>query len=236
MSQVKSLYMEQTDTVRHKAVIMRTGMGEVNKKKYRWMQLNETIFHPKGGGQPSDEGTIAGIQVAYVHKIIQDKNRLDHYEILHCFEENQAFPFQEGDQVALCIDGEKRKLHSKLHTAGHLVAEAVKKNYPDLEGYQGNHYPNESFVRFKMLAPSVAYSKEEIKKKVEAEILLWIQEDLPVHVQMSPSGLRLVKMTQDWTPCGGTHLNSLRDLGPVEITDVTFNQKEGTATVKYRMT
>lgn len=232
MYQVKPIYMDQGDAVRYHALIVKTGMGEVNKKRYHWIQLNETIFHPKGGGQPSDEGTIDGIKVAYVHKQILDKNRLDQYEILHCFDEDPHF--KEGDQVELCIDVEKRKLHSRLHTAGHLVSEAVKKNYPGLEGYQGNHYPNESFVRFKMLAPSF-YEKDEIKKKAEAEILVWVQEDLPVHVQSLESGLRLVKITQDWTPCGGTHLNRLRDLGPVEIGDVTFNQKEGTATVKYRV-
>lgn len=235
MTQVKPIYMDQGETVKHRATIVLTGMGELNKKRYRWVQLNETIFHPKGGGQPSDEGTIDGIKVAYVHKNILDKNRLDHYEILHCFEEDQALPFKEGDQVVLCIDAEKRKLHSRLHTAGHLVSEAVKKNYPGLEGYQGNHYPNESFVRFKILDSSVSYEKEEIKKRVASEILLWVQEDLPVHVHMSPSGLRLVKITQDWTPCGGTHLNRLSDLGPVEVSDVTFNQKERTATVKYRL-
>src|ERR1700738_417584 len=138
-NQVRPLYMEQGDLLRHKAVIKKIGFSEVNKKKYHWVQLNETIFHPKGGGQPSDEGTIDGIKVIYVHKEILDKTRLDQFEIIHCFDENQELNFRDGQEVELIVDAATRKLHARLHTAGHLVAEAVNKNFPDLKGYQGNH-------------------------------------------------------------------------------------------------
>jgi Ser-tRNA(Ala) deacylase AlaX len=67
--QVNPLYMEQSSLLRHRAIVTKVGTSEINKKKHQWIQLNETIFHPKGGGQPCDEGTINDIKVAYVHKV-----------------------------------------------------------------------------------------------------------------------------------------------------------------------
>lgn len=230
---VKALYMEQANLLKHKAIIARVGFGEVNKKKYHWIQLDETIFHPKGGGQPADDGTINGIPVAYVHKEVFDINRLDQFEIFHCFDESQECNFNVGGEADLFADPSKRLLHSRLHTAGHLVSEAVSKNFPELEGFQGNHYPNDSYVRFKMLAPSIDYDKDEIKLKAELELRSWIEQDLPVSQTFLPSGIRVVKITKDWAPCGGTHLNSLKGIGQVEIADISINKKESKITVKY---
>lgn len=233
--QVNPLYMKQGKLTEYKSTVTKVGMSEVNKKKYQWIQLNETIFHPKGGGQPSDEGTINGINVIYVHKEIFDKSRLDQFEILHCFDEDQPLNFKEGDEVELKVDPSKRKLHSRLHTAGHIVAEAVRKNFPELEGYQGNHYPKDSYVKFRMLEPTKIYEKEEIKNKTLFEIQSWVEKDLPISDRVLETGIRSIKITQDWAACGGTHLTSLGDVGSVEISDVSINKKDGTVTVKYRL-
>lgn len=62
-AQVRALYMENQSLFRHRAIVTKVGAGTLNKKAYKWVELNETIFHPKGGGQLSDEGTINGIKV-----------------------------------------------------------------------------------------------------------------------------------------------------------------------------
>lgn len=233
--QVKPIYMSQCELLKHKAIITQVGMSEVNKKKYHWIQLNETIFHPKGGGQPADEGTINGVKVVYVHKNILDKSKLDQFEILHCFDENLELNFKVGDEVELEVDPITREYHSRLHTGGHLVAEAVRKNFPDLEGYQGNHYPNECYVKFRMLDPTKSYEKEEIKQKASAEIESWIEKDLAVSNLILETGIRSIKITQDWAACGGTHVQNLKGIRSVEISDVSINQKDGTVTVKYKL-
>lgn len=232
---VNPLYMNQASPLIHKALITKVGISEVNKQTYRWVQLNETIFHPKGGGQLPDEGTINGMSVVFVHKEVYDTNRLDQFEILHCFDQNQELSFKEGDEVELIVDPIKRKLHTRLHTAGHLIAEAVEKNYPELKAYQGNHYPDSSYVRFRLSEPNMNFDKEEIRQKAEVEFHSWIEADLPVFVQILPTGLRSIKITKDWTPCGGTHLETLKDIGSIEIPDVSLNKKEGTVTVKYKL-
>lgn len=231
--QVNPLYMKQGGLLEYKAIITKVGMSEINKQKYQWIQLNETIFHPKGGGQPSDEGTINGVKVAYVHKETFDKSRLNSFEILHCFAEDQELNFKEGDEVELKVDPLTRKLHARLHTAGHIVAESVRKHFPELEGYQGNHYPNNSYVKFRMSDPAKSFDKEEIKQKAAAEIRSWVEKDLPISALVPETGIRSIKITQDWAPCGGTHVESLKEIGKVEISDVSINKKEGTVTVKY---
>ena len=59
--QVIPLYMKLGSDLEHEALVTKVGSSEINKMKYHWIQLNETIFHPKGGGQLADEGTINGI-------------------------------------------------------------------------------------------------------------------------------------------------------------------------------
>ncbi|HEV8052843.1 MAG TPA: hypothetical protein VGP47_10145 [Parachlamydiaceae bacterium] len=232
LKQVRALYMEDSRD-KHIAVITKIGVGEINKKNYNWIELEETIFHPKGGGQPSDEGMIDGIKVAYVHKEIFDKNRLDKFEIYHCFEADQSFNFKVGDEVELLIDTSIRLLHSRLHTAGHVLAEAVNKCFPELEGYQGNHYPNNSYVKFKMHDLMPVESKEGIKQKAEAEFNSWIDQNLEVADLLEPSGIRMVKIFKNWSPCGGTHIKSLKEIGRMEISDISINKKENTVTIKY---
>lgn len=232
--QVRALYMEDARN-QHKAVITKVGKHEINKKLYRWIQLSETIFHPKGGGQPADEGIINGVKVAYVHKDFVDKARLDQFEILHCFEQDQPFNFKVGDEVELLIDAATRQLHSRLHTAGHVLAEAVNKSFPELEGYQGNHYPNNSYVKFKIRSPLQTEDKATIKQKAEAEFNNWIDQGIQVYDKLDLSGLRSVKVFQTWSPCGGTHVKSLKEIGHMEIADFSINKKEGTVTIKYSL-
>lgn len=228
--QVRAIYMEDMrDT--HLAVISRVGSGVFNKKTYNWVQLDETIFHPKGGGQPSDEGMIGGIKVAFVHKNFYDKNHLDKFEIFHCFEMDQPFNFNVGDEVELKVNAPIRLLHSRLHTAGHVLAEAVNMHFPELEGYQGNHYPNNCYVKFKM--PADMMVEDSIKQRVEAEINSWIDQNLEVDVVLEPSGVRKVKVYKNWSPCGGTHVKSLKEVIRMEITEISKNKKEGVVTIKY---
>ncbi len=226
----KALYMEHSHLYRHSANIVKIGEGEINKKRTKWVILDETIFHPKGGGQPSDEGTINGINVVHVHKESLDKDRIDLFEILHCFEEGQ---FKEGDQVELVVDGVKRNFFSRIHTAGHLIAETTKELFPDLEAFHGNHDPQNGYVRFKMLSDA-AHDKEHIKMKLQGALTLKLQEDIPVCITKLANGTRAIQIRQVM-PCGGTHVDHVREIGPVEIGDISINSKEKTVTIKYRL-
>jgi Ser-tRNA(Ala) deacylase AlaX len=87
---VKTLYQDYPDLEVHPAHVTLVGQSEYRGKNYHWIQLDETIFHPHGGGQLSDKGTIDGIPVPYVHKEKMSSDWND-FEVRHCFDESQVF-------------------------------------------------------------------------------------------------------------------------------------------------
>ena len=72
------------------------------------IELDRTLFHPQGGGQPSDSGWIDEQVVMTV------ATRGD--SVLHIVE--QPLPLGE---VKIRIDASARQLHARLHSAGHLL-------------------------------------------------------------------------------------------------------------------
>ena len=137
--------------------------------------------------------------------------------------------------MELIVDAAIRRLHVRLHTAGHALAEAVNLCFPELEAYQGNHYPNNSFVKFKIHAPMQTENKDEIIQKAVAKFRSWIDQDLKVAVKFESSGLRSVQVFQNWSPCGGTHVKNLKEIGQMRISGLSINRKESTVTIKYAL-
>ena len=144
-------------------------------------------------------------------------------------------PFKEGDEVALFIDAVQRAISSRMHTAGHVIADTVKMIFPELEAYHGNHDPKDGYVKFKMRAPEIIYEKQDIIDKVQPAIAIQIAQDLPVSIVTLASSMRAIQIGEGVPmTCGGTHVKSLREIGPVEIHDISINKKESILTVKYR--
>lgn len=224
---MKPLYLDQPAVTSCTARVTHVGTFE----NYNYIQLDQTIFHPKGGGQPSDAGTIQGISVTHVHKLTPDKSRLDLFEVWHCF--SQEIPFKEGDLVELKIDPVKRKLYSRMHTAGHVLATVTQKHDPNLEGFHGNHDPQNGFVKFKILQER-NYDKN-LLQVLQPKINQYLSENLPITSEIQPSGLRVMLMGDTTMACGGTHVDELREIGTLEIYDLSHNKKESTLTIKYRL-
>lgn len=229
---VNPIYMQKQELFHMKAIVTETGTSEFNKKRYNWLQTDETIFHPKGGGQLSDAGTINGLPVDYVHKETPDKNRIDQFEILHCFSEDSPFNFKEGDEVELIIDAALRQLYSRMHSAGHLLADTIQEIFTIFVPYHGNHDPENGYVKFKVPSET-SVNKEEIIEKALPILNRKISEDLPVKITTIPTGLRAILIGKSVMPCGGTHVKCLREIGNIIIKDISHNKKENTLTIKY---
>ncbi|KAL2015072.1 hypothetical protein VTK56DRAFT_6407 [Thermocarpiscus australiensis] len=128
----------------------------------------ETIFHPQGGGQPSDRGTITAeadprglsLDVKLVRKlasgVILHVGSLVPATTAETTAEKTttdvpAPAFKEGQKVVLRVDDEVRNYHSRLHTAGHLIGLAVRQlaaAIGEVSEVKANHTPGSSFVEF----------------------------------------------------------------------------------------
>jgi Ser-tRNA(Ala) deacylase AlaX len=188
----------------------------------RTVELNETIFHPQGGGQPSDVGTIQNIPVIKVTDCGED-NGIQH-------ELASAPDFKVGDKVSLLVEQEPRLLFTRLHSAGHLLAHIAENKFPSLKNPRGHHFPGEARVVFDY---TDLPSKEEVSKSLLEALKNAIHENTPVISSWSPESGRTITMDGSTAPCGGTHVSSLGEIGKVEFRKV--EAKKGTLKLSYNV-
>ena len=97
--------------------------------------LDRTLFHPAGGGQKSDLGTIAGVPVV--------KAERREAEVFHFLGAEPRIDV--ASVVPVEVDAAARLLNSQWHTAGHLVG-SVMERVLGCKATGGQHWPGESFI------------------------------------------------------------------------------------------
>ena len=199
----------------------------VSVKDDKFIVLDKTAFYPKGGGQPWDEGFIIKdgekFKVVYVGKFAG--------EISH---EVEKPGLKEGDHVSCEIDWERRYTYMRYHTACHLVSNVLyRKANAKITGNQIEldkarmDFSMEDYSPEKLLI-FVEESNEIIKKNLPSTIetmsraavleepeLARLAVGLPKNLQE----FRIVKIGDiDKQVDGGTHVNSLNEIGKIEMT------------------
>lgn len=178
------------------------------------IELDRTLFHPQGGGQPSDSGWIDEQVVMTV------ATRGD--SVLHIVE--QPLPLGE---VKIRIDASARQLHARLHSAGHLLGLAGEQL--GWRPVKAHHWPGEGRITFAAGAGAVLPEASALLTQVSA----WQQRDLPRRIIFA-NGLRAVGFGDlPAYPCGGTHVASLAALGNIVISQLKM--KKGQMIVSYNL-
>ncbi|WP_434636608.1 alanyl-tRNA editing protein [Klebsiella sp. I138] len=178
------------------------------------IELDQTLFHPQGGGQPSDRGWIGEVAVESVVA------RGD--SVMHIV----AQPLPPGE-VVIRVDESTRQLHARLHSAGHLIGLAGERCgwHPT----KAHHWPGEGRITFSAAANAAMPEASALL----AMIAGWQAENLPRHLTYE-DGLRRVGFgLLPAYPCGGTHVASLSELGSVTITQMKM--KKGQLIVSYTL-
>ena len=177
--------------------------------------LNQTLFHPQGGGQLGDTGHIGGNKVTKAVKNGED--------IIHYSESAVAL-----GQVDIQVDAERRLLNSRLHSAGHLIGH-IGEAY-GLQAIKGHHWPSEAKVSFKPLSGSKVINAESIQQEIDK----LISADLPRYTRTNEDSMRMVGFgTLEPYACGGTHVAHLGMIGSAVITGV--KEKKGIISVSYQV-
>lgn len=215
----KKLYMTDPGLYEHKAKVTevkKDGNGNIVVK------FDETIFHPKGGGQPSDQGTVNGVPLVVANK---DGDAFD-FDVTHVFSAD-SIELKVGDEVSLKVDQATRIRNSKLHTAGHLIA-----NYANilfgLEYDKCHLYPLIAIYLVFNAPENFKLSAAQQKVDLEAACNGVIKKDLPI-MEIEPEGehLRQVKIGDlKPFPCGGTHTKTLAELCGVSISKIAKQKNQ----------
>lgn len=191
-----------------------------------YLVLDNTIFYPQGGGQPSDQGIMTiHDHLIEIHHVRLIKNEVRHYT-------KQQHPFNRGHRVYSQINKEKRLTHTRLHTAGHLLSNIMEILYPEWIAVKGHHFPGEAYVEFKAKQSinhvDLTQLNKEINQLIQANLILeskfisgnkLIQycPNLPYSIPAEKQ-IRLIRIGDNpFQPCGGTHVLHLDELKVVQL-------------------
>ena len=152
-------------------------------------------------------------------------------EVRHYLINNSA-PIHLFQAVTMKIDRERRVLHSKYHTAGHLIAVVVEKENSELKAIKGHQFPEDAYIEFCGTVGDVDNFMTQINSRVSeciasgaiirieelfSDDVTTIAQDLPYELPKNTS-LRICHTTRfPPVPCGGTHVNTLEDTASLVI-------------------
>jgi len=206
--------------------------------------LDRTVFYAAGGGQPGDSGVIelADGQTIPIATTVYGGDRAD---IVHVPGEAGALP-AGGATVRCALDWPRRYGHMRIHTALHLLSAILP--YPVTGGQIG---ADTGRLDFDIPDAGMA-DREEISERLNALIAAghpvafeWISDaelaakpdlvkTMAVKPPMGAGRIRLVRIGTevDLQPCGGTHVRSTAEIGPVAVTKI---EKKGAKNRRVRI-
>ncbi|MCX6784357.1 MAG: alanine--tRNA ligase-related protein [Candidatus Komeilibacteria bacterium] len=191
--------------------------------------LDQTIFHPQGGGQPYDQGIIESVN----GKFAVAEVRMTEEEAVNHFGQFVSGSFKSGEIVNLRVDDNRRQLNSRIHSAGHLLDLAVANLRLDWAPGKGYHFPDGPYVEY--VGSLNGVDQEKLKQDLEAECNQIVNQGkivtvkfvtkveateicriVPDYFPVNKPG-RLVMFGSFGVPCGGTHVSDLEEIGPMTV-------------------
>jgi len=198
----------------------------VSVKDGKYVVLDQTIFYPKGGGQPWDTGKVLrgeeSYNVVYVGKFSG--------EISH---EVDRPGLKEGDRVHCVLDWERRYKLMRSHTAAHLFASLLCTGTGAL--VTGNQLEQDK-IRFdfslekfdpEVLRKYLDKANELLREEVLVKWYELPREEalkIPGIIKMADAfppdipRLRIVEIVGvDRQADGGTHVRNLMEVGQIKV-------------------
>ena len=194
------------------------------------IELDRTVFYPASGGQAGDSGTFALADGRTLH-VRDTRKGQGADDVLHLLEAD-ALPgasIAPGTPVTATLDWPRRYRLMRLHTCMHLLCAVVP---APVTG--GSITAERAHLDFDIEMEKLG--KEEIESRLNALIAAghvveprWISdEELEARPQLvrtmsvkPPMGTGRVRLLEipgvDLQPCGGTHVRSTAEIGPVHV-------------------
>ena len=240
-------------------------LEEPNRGLYKQAQdddhvvvTEQTIFHPQGGGQPSDVGVMTGADGSTFDVAMVRHSAVAQGEVLHFGRfstySGPGAAFKPGDAVTQTIDSEKRLLYSRYHTAGHVLGSAVRhlleSEVAGFDELKASHFPDSAACEFQGLIdgkwkdPIQRRLDEYVAAAMPVEIDWWDEDDfrrsglerlIPDReaMGMAPDEkFRVVRIVgAEVYPCGGTHVDTTEVCGKTNVKKIS--RAKGNSRVSY---
>eukprot|EP00931_Biecheleriopsis_adriatica_P030826 TRINITY_DN18120_c0_g1_i1.p1 TRINITY_DN18120_c0_g1~~TRINITY_DN18120_c0_g1_i1.p1 ORF type:complete len:308 (-),score=88.20 TRINITY_DN18120_c0_g1_i1:243-1166(-) len=203
------------------------------------VELDQTVFHPQGGGQPSDIGWLESEGLPKLEVAFVAKDKVREGVIRHECKGDTAAWFaakSKGVKVLCKVDEAKRRMHARLHSAGHLLDVGVFALGFRWQPGKGYHFEDGPYVEYivgkegRQLDNKDAKAKEAVMQELADKMKELIAKSVPTQVGFV-DGMRTVTMDGVSCGCGGTHVESSTEIGEVVIKKM--QAKQGNMRVSY---
>jgi misacylated tRNA(Ala) deacylase len=228
MTMTRILYLEDS-------YLRETDATITSVKDDKYVTLDQTIFYPKGGGQPHDTGSMmSGVQIYNVIYVGKFSGDISH--------EVDKPGLQVGDKVHCVLDWNRRYKLMRTHTASHLFASLLCNGTGAL--VTGNQL-EEDKIRFdfnlekfdkEVVQSYVDKANELFKKDISVRTYELPREEalmIPGIIKMAAAyppdaaNLRIVEIYKvDMQADGGTHVKNLTEIGHIELLKIENKGKQ----------
>jgi misacylated tRNA(Ala) deacylase len=189
--------------------------------------LDRTVFYPRGGGQPGDQGVIRwpGGELPIIDTVRRGGTPV------HVYEGVAPLP---GTRVVAEIDWERRHLLMRTHTALHSLSAIIWRDF-DAKVTGGNMEPGTARMDFELEGMSVEFGRQ-VEDKLNEELLadhrveiLFLPRDealadpdlIRTKVNLLPAFIDPIRVVHivglDKQADGGTHVASTLEVGVVRV-------------------
>jgi alanyl-tRNA synthetase len=198
----------------------------------RRVYLDRTAFYPTSGGQPFDLGTLGGVAV---REVTDEEDR-----VVHLLEAPLAPVATPNSEIEGNVDWARRWDHMQQHTGQHLLSAVLIELFeiPTL-----SFHMSAANSTIDIGTPALDSKRAERVEERCAEI---IAEARPVTISYEDSSadlglrkasarsgtLRIISIDRlDKSACGGTHVRSTAELGPLLIRKI--DKMRGNARIEF---
>jgi len=226
-------YLKQMDTRTCSASTIRM---VPDKGQHYYFILDKTIFHPKGGGQPSDIGILRGPDFeAKVKKAIEHNGVVAHWAKM-----------TSGNPTLGSVECELNWAHRyvimKRHSAAHLIDHCLSQTTGATVHTTDSWLGEESYVGYTGQPPrsTVLNSVKNLANQMictGASITIsYLSRENAATLENAPNYARLPDLEEIRTvqiggcapiPCGGTHVSNLSQIGQLSLLAAVRSSKQG---------
>lgn len=211
--------------------------------------LDQTIYYPEGGGQPSDEGTITRADGTVIN--INYAEKVDGIVLHHVAKDDiDKLDGITGEEVTGAIDALRRDLLTSNHSATHLIIASARKVLGK-HIWQAGSQNNIEKTRID-LSHYKRITTDDLKE-IERLANGYVKENLPVNIKwydrtdaeikygfklyqggvVPGKDIRVVQIPGvDVEACAGTHVQTTGDIGIIKVLR-TERVQDGVERIEY---